>query len=77
MACRLDGAKPLSERMLEYCNLNPWEQTSVKYFRNLYTVIQENAFENVVWKMAAVLSRPQCVNDWISSTGTYSPNELQ
>ena len=24
--------------------------------------IQENAFENVVWKMAAILSRPQCVN---------------
>ena len=23
--------------------------------------IQENAFENVVWKMAAILSRPQCV----------------
>ena len=25
--------------------------------------IQENAFENVVWKMAAILYRPQCVND--------------
>ena len=24
--------------------------------------IRENAFENVVWKMAAMLSRPQCVN---------------
>ena len=23
--------------------------------------LQENAFENVVWKMAAILSRPQCV----------------
>ena len=23
--------------------------------------IQENAFENVVWKMATILSRPQCV----------------
>ena len=31
MACRLDGAKPLSEPMLEYCWLDPWEQTSVKY----------------------------------------------
>ena len=28
--------------------------------RNLYIVIQENAFDNVVWKMAAILSRPQC-----------------
>ena len=33
------------------CNLN----------RNLYFFIQANAFENVVWKMAAILSRPQCV----------------
>ena len=31
--------------------------------RNSYIFIQENAFENVVWKMAAILSRPQCVND--------------
>ena len=29
--------------------------------KNLYIFIQENAFENVVWKMAAILSRPQCV----------------
>ena len=27
--------------------------------RNLHIFIQENAFENVVWKMAAILSRPQ------------------
>ena len=30
--------------------------------RNSYIFIHENAFENVVWKMAAILSRPQCVN---------------
>ena len=29
--------------------------------RNSYTVIQENAFENVVCIMAGILSRPQCV----------------
>ena len=29
--------------------------------RNLFIFIQENAFENVVWKMAAILSGPQCV----------------
>ena len=28
-----------------------------------FIFIQENAYENVVWKMAAVLSRPECVND--------------
>ena len=30
--------------------------------RNPYIFIQENAFENVVWEMAAILSRPQYVN---------------
>ena len=30
--------------------------------QNLYIVIQENASENVVCKMAAILSRPQSVN---------------
>ena len=30
----------------------------------IYTFLtEENAFENVVWKMAAILSRPQCVNE--------------
>ena len=29
---------------------------------NVYIFIQENAFESVVRKMAAILSRPQCVN---------------
>ena len=28
---------------------------------NSYILIHENAFENVIWKMAATLSRPQCV----------------
>ena len=35
-------------------NLNP----------NSYVFKQENAFENVVWKMSAILSRPQCVKVW-------------
>ena len=30
--------------------------------RNSWFCIHENAFENIVWKMAAILSRPQCVN---------------
>ena len=29
---------------------------------NSYIFIQENAFENVVCKMAVILFRPQCVN---------------
>ena len=30
--------------------------------RNSHIFIQENAFEYVVWKMAAILSQPQCIN---------------
>ena len=33
--------------------------------RNLYIFIQKNAFENVVWKMAAILSRPQWVKEGV------------
>ena len=36
--------------------------------RNLNIVIQENAFENVVWKMATILSRPQSVKPSIKQT---------
>ena len=52
MACRLVGAKPLSQAMLGYCKLDPGKQTSLK--SNLYILIQENAFENVVSKMGTI-----------------------
>ena len=38
MACRLFGAKTLSKLMLEYCQLDPYEQTSVK-FQSKYKTI--------------------------------------
>ena len=59
------GAKPLSEPMLEYCHLELRNKLQWKLKRNSYTLIQENAFQNVVWKMAAILSRPQCVKGGI------------
>ena len=31
MACCLSGAKPWPEPMLSYCQLDPWEQTSMKF----------------------------------------------
>ena len=46
MACRLVGAKPLSELMLlmlDYCQLEPEEHTSVK------SLFKENAFKN--WRL--------------------------
>ena len=36
--------------------------------QNSYIFIKENAFENSVCEMAAVLSRPQCVNQPVEST---------
>ena len=70
MACRLDGTKPLSKPVLEYCCLHHWKQTSVKYWSKFEYFLLRNAMKNVVWKMAANLSRSQCVNlyglDWFS-----------
>ena len=56
MASRLDDAKPLSEPMLEYCYLDHWEHTSVKSYSKFYIFAQENSFENIDWKMVAILS---------------------
>ena len=46
MACILAGAKPLYEPMLEYCQLESWEQLKWNCNRIWYIFIQENAFEN-------------------------------
>ena len=59
MACRHAGAKPLSEPVLEYC----WPLAKTFHWnlnRNLYILIQENAFENVVCEIMAIVL--QCVN---------------
>ena len=40
MACRLFGAKPLPEIILPYSQLDPWEQTSVKF---------ESKYKNFHW----------------------------
>ena len=62
MAWQQTGTKPLSEPMMTYCQLDSKEQTSVNFQSNTTIFIQENAFENAVHEMAAILSRPQCVN---------------
>ena len=54
------GNKPLSEPMLEYCQFEPYKKPQWNHKRNLYIFIQENAFENVICKMAAIVSWPQC-----------------
>ena len=45
--------------------------------RNSYIFIQENQIEKVVWKMAAILSRPQCVNtQWPEQNGRYFATDI-
>ena len=58
MACRLLGVRPSYEPMC--WTLRNRIQWNINLNWNIF--IQENAFENVVWKMAAILSWPQCVN---------------
>ena len=59
MACRLAG------HYLNQCwnivDSNPRNKLQWNPKGNPYIFIQENPFENVVWKKAAILSRPQCV----------------
>ena len=54
MACRLTSAKPLSKTNAGILLIGPLGTNSCIF-------IQENAFEYVVWEMAAILSRSQCV----------------
>ena len=54
MACRLLGAKPISDPCYNTVN---WTLRN-ELQRNSYIW---NTFENVVWEMAAILSRPQRV----------------
>ena len=62
MACCLVGAKPLSETMLEYCQLDFRNKLQWNFNRNSDIFFQENAIESVVCEMAAILARPVCVN---------------
>ena len=81
MACRLFGTKPLPEPVLFYCQLESWQQVSVKFESKFYhfhsrkciwkfqwnlnqhsiIFIPENAFENVVCQMVAILSKGRWV----------------
>ena len=62
MACRLFGAKPLSKPMQGYCQLDHEEQISVKFQSKYKFFIHENAYENIICEMAAILSRGRWVN---------------
>ena len=61
MACRLVGAKPLSKLMLGYHLLDFRNKLQWVSNQNTTFFIQEDAFENVVYEMAAVFSRRKWV----------------
>ena len=65
MACRLVGAKPLSEPMLDIVDWTLRNKLQWKIDRNSNIFIHEKAFESVVWEMASILSRPQCVKAFL------------
>ena len=74
MACRLAGAKPLSEPMWDIVDWALGNKFQWNLTRNSYIFIHENAFENVVWKMAAILCRSQCVNLNHATLGLFRAN---
>ena len=45
--------------------------------RYLYIFIQENAIENTIWKMVAILSRPQCVKHHIATNNKSLETSIQ
>ena len=53
MACSLFGAKALSESVLTYGN-----KLQQNFKENVKNLFQENSFQNVSWKMSAILFRP-------------------
>ena len=62
MACPLFGTKPLSKPMLGYCQLDPMNKLQWKFSKNTQLFIHENAYENIVCEMAAILSQGRWVN---------------
>ena len=58
------STKPLSGPMLTYCNLRRLRPkfSEIWIKQNTTIFLQEIDFENVICKMAAILSQPKCVN---------------
>ena len=56
------GDKPLSKPILNCFQLDHWENSTEIWIEIKESSVQENQFKNVICKMAAILSRPWCVN---------------
>ena len=63
-----DNGLSAPSHYLNHCwnivNWNLRNNLQWKIKRNSYILIEGNVFQNVVWKMVAILSQPQCVN-WV------------
>ena len=72
MGSCLLGARPFSEPVPTYSQLNPWDQNSVRFNQNqnIQIFLQENAFENVR-KNIAISPWPLLMNSW-KFMGVYS-----
>ena len=57
----LDGVKPSSDPLSTCCWLDSQNIFQWDGIQNLNISIQENAFENVICKMLAIMSIPLCV----------------
>ena len=58
MVCHLASTKPFSEPV--------GTKFSEILIEILYFFFQENAFENVIWKMEAIFCQPKCLNHTVS-----------
>ena len=64
MACRLFGPKPLPKPMMTYCQVNWTLRNKLQWNSNQNTkfFVHENAFENIVSEIGAILYRGRWVN---------------
>ena len=66
MACRLVSA--YLNQWWDIVNVTRRNKIHWNINRTSYIFIQENLFEYIVCEMSDILSRPQCVNSWISKS---------
>ena len=73
MAWRLFGAKPLSEPMRTYCQIDPWNKHQQSFYQNITTFIPKNECEKVFCKSTASLSPRLCLRDltWCNSLSAH------
>ena len=62
-----NGLIPLWYQAITWINndilsIGPLETNLLNFYKNLNTFIQENALENLVYKMSAILLKPQSIN---------------